>query len=125
MLLSGAVSFFHEVLWTRMLSHVLGSSIHAFGVMVASFLAGIALGGGVGAWLARTRTWADPGVRAEPARLRGHGGAPRSSCSNASCRRRIGSPQPPRSARSILLPLTFFIGITFPLAVRILAEQRG
>ena len=60
MLLSGAVSFFHEVLWTRMLSHVLGSSIHAFGVMVASFLAGIALGGGLGAWLARTRKWAVP-----------------------------------------------------------------
>ena len=29
-----------------MLSHVVGSSIYAFGVMVASFLAGIALGGG-------------------------------------------------------------------------------
>lgn len=55
MLLSGAVSFIHEVLWTRMLSHVLGGSIYAFGVMVASFLTGIAVGGGAGAWLARTR----------------------------------------------------------------------
>jgi hypothetical protein len=32
-----------------MLSHVVGSSIYAFGVMVASFLTGIALGGGLGA----------------------------------------------------------------------------
>src|SRR6185503_15724861 len=58
MLGSGAITFFHEVLWTRMLSHVLGSIIHAFGVMVASFLAGIALGGAVGARVARTRTLA-------------------------------------------------------------------
>ena len=56
MLLAGAVAFFQEVLWTRMLSHVVGSSIYAFGVMVASFLTGIAIGGGIGAALARTRT---------------------------------------------------------------------
>src|SRR6185436_13247865 len=47
MLLAGAVAFFQEVLWTRMLAHVVGSSIYAFGVMLASFLAGIALGGGL------------------------------------------------------------------------------
>src|SRR4029077_16173240 len=55
MLLAGAVAFFQEVLWTRMLAHVVGSSIYAFGVMVASFLAGIALGGAVGAAVAKTR----------------------------------------------------------------------
>ncbi len=49
MLLAGAVAFFQEVLWSRMLSHVVGSSVYAFGVMVASFLVGIALGGGIGA----------------------------------------------------------------------------
>ena len=55
MLLAGAVAFFQEVLWTRMLSQVVGSSIYAFGVMVASFLTGIALGGGLGAALGRNR----------------------------------------------------------------------
>ena len=54
MLLAGAVAFFQEVLWTRMLAHVVGSSIYAFGVMVASFLTGIA---------ARWRAWR--GCRAE------------------------------------------------------------
>ncbi len=54
MLLAGAVAFFQEVLWTRMLAHVVGSSIYAFGVMVASFLSGIALGGGIGAALGKT-----------------------------------------------------------------------
>jgi spermidine synthase len=55
MLLAGAVAFFQEVLWTRMLAHVVGSSIYAFGVMVASFLSGIALGGGIGAALGKNR----------------------------------------------------------------------
>src|SRR5687767_3317611 len=55
MLLAGAVAFFQEVLWSRMLSHVVGSSVYAFGVMVASFLVGIAAGGGLGAAIARTR----------------------------------------------------------------------
>ncbi len=56
MLLSGAVSFTHEVLWTRMLAQIVGSSIYAFGVMVGSFLSGIALGGAAGALLARDRS---------------------------------------------------------------------
>jgi spermidine synthase len=122
MLLSGAVSFFHEVLWTRMLSHVLGSSIHAFGVMVASFLAGIALGGGLGAWLARSRKWVVPAFAA----------------SQLACALTAGAafllmdrylPPPQRLAVTasfgafVLLPLTFFIGTTFPLAVRILADS--
>src|SRR6185295_8900143 len=42
MLVSGAASFIYEVLWTRMLSHILGGSIFAFATMVASFLLGIA-----------------------------------------------------------------------------------
>lgn len=56
LLLSGTVSFLHEVLWTRMLSHVIGSSLYAFGTMLASFLGGIAIGGAAGALLARSRT---------------------------------------------------------------------
>ena len=121
MLVSGAVSFFHEVLWTRMLSHVLGSSIHAFGVMVASFLAGIALGGSVGALFARTRERAIQSFAISQL-----------GCAVAA----VGAfllmdrliPPPHRLAATasfgvmLLLPLTFFIGTTFPLAVRILAN---
>ena len=122
MLLSGAVSFFHEVLWTRMLSHVLGSSIHAFGVMVASFLAGIALGGGVGALLAGTRRWAIPAFAISQL-----------ACAVTAVAAFVlisrYMPPPSRLATTasfgvmILLPLTFFIGTTFPLAVRILANS--
>lgn len=44
MLVSGGVSFTYEVLWTRLLGHILGDSVYAFSTMLASFLLGIALG---------------------------------------------------------------------------------
>jgi spermidine synthase len=122
MLLSGAVSFFHEVLWTRMLSHVLGSSIHAFGVMVASFLTGIALGGGVGALLARDRAGS---VRALA--LSQLGCAAAAAAAYLALERFL--PQGRGLARTalfgaaILMPLTLCIGASFPLAVRILAQR--
>ena len=52
MLLSGAVSFVYEILWSRLLAHVLGGSLVAFATMLAAFLGGIAIGGLLGARLA-------------------------------------------------------------------------
>ncbi|HVY79640.1 MAG TPA: fused MFS/spermidine synthase [Steroidobacteraceae bacterium] len=122
MLLSGAVSFFHEVLWTRMLSHVLGSSIHAFGVMVASFLAGIALGGGLGAWLARSRRWVVPAFALSQLAC-----AITAAAAYLLMDRFMPPPHRLTATASfgvaILMPLTFFIGTTFPVAVRILADS--
>ena len=43
--LSGAASFAYEIVWIRMLSMAVGSTVHAFELMLASFIAGIALGG--------------------------------------------------------------------------------
>jgi len=43
--LSGAASFAYEIIWIRMLSMAVGSTLHAFELMLASFVAGIALGG--------------------------------------------------------------------------------
>ncbi|MBI5494772.1 MAG: hypothetical protein HY904_07065 [Deltaproteobacteria bacterium] len=42
--LSGAVAMALEVLWARGLSMVVGSSVHAFSLMLAAFLTGLALG---------------------------------------------------------------------------------
>lgn len=42
---SGAASFIYEIVWIRMLSMAVGSTMHAFELMLASFIAGIALGG--------------------------------------------------------------------------------
>jgi spermidine synthase len=41
---SGFASLAYEVLWTRVLSLVLGSSVYAFTIMLATFLAGIGIG---------------------------------------------------------------------------------
>ena len=41
---SGVTSFSYEVIWSRLLGHLLGGSVEAFSTMLASFLLGIALG---------------------------------------------------------------------------------
>jgi len=122
MLASGAVTFFHEVLWTRMLSHVLGSSIHAFGVMVASFLAGIAIGGAVGARVARTRKAAHRAfsIAQLGCALAGIGGF---VLLERFMPAGHGLAETATFGALVLLPLTFCIGTTFPLAVRILAAD--
>lgn len=116
MCLAGAVAFVQEVLWTRLLAHVLGSGLHAFAVMVASFLAGIAIGGALGAALARQRQQAalllglafiGAAVFAAGAFLL-LGQQPRWNALYS------GLP---------LLPLTICIGATYPLAVRVLARD--
>ena len=43
--LTGLSSFIYEIGWIRMLSLVLGSSTHAFEIMLSAFILGIALGG--------------------------------------------------------------------------------
>lgn len=43
--LSGAASFIYEIVWIRMLSMAVGSTMHAFELMLSSFILGIALGG--------------------------------------------------------------------------------
>lgn len=41
---TGAASFIYEVVWIRMLSLVLGSTFHAFELMLSAFITGLALG---------------------------------------------------------------------------------
>lgn len=43
-LLTGSASFLYEIGWIRMLSLVLGSSTHAFELMLAAFILGLAIG---------------------------------------------------------------------------------
>lgn len=43
--LTGASSFLYEIGWIRMLSMVLGSSTHAFELMLSAFILGLAIGG--------------------------------------------------------------------------------
>jgi spermidine synthase len=42
-----------EVIWTRLLSIMMGSTVYTFSIILASFLAGLGIGSGAGAYLSR------------------------------------------------------------------------
>ena len=65
-LLSGVASFTYEVLWTRLLGHLLGGSVYAFATMLASFLVGIALGSAFAARRATHAATRRGGLRRAP-----------------------------------------------------------
>ena len=121
MLVSGANAFHYEVLWTRMLSHVMGGSLYAFAAMLAAFLTGIALGGGLAGPLARDRDRAALAFAAAQAAI---------AVLSVGVYFWMGPLIPEtRSAvtmagmaAAVMLPATVFIGATFPLAVRVLAR---
>ena len=122
MLVSGATAFLYEVLWTRMLTHVIGGSIYAFATMLAAFLIGIALGGGLAGKLAERRE--------------------RAAVAFAFAQVAVGLlsigvyawmelliPDTLTTwtlalfAVAVMLPATIFIGATLPLSIRVLARD--
>ena len=127
--LSGAVSFAYEVLWTRLLSHLLGGSLHAFATMLAGFLLGIALGSAVAARLATTRERARVGFAIAQLGIAATSYTVFALADRLpELARRLGAgfDDPLASAAlaaTALLPFTLFIGATFPFAVRVLADQ--
>ena len=52
--LSGAGALGAEVVWTRLMAMLLGSTVYVFSIILAVFLIGIAIGSGVGAGVARS-----------------------------------------------------------------------
>ena len=127
-LLSGAVSFTYEVVWTRLLGHFLGGSVYAFATMLASFLIGIALGSALAARRATDPARSARGfARAQIgvagfslAAFLGMGFLPELSEFVAS-RGLEGLWVEASLAALVLLPSTLCIGATFPFAVRVLA----
>ncbi len=122
MLVSGANAFFYEVLWTRMLTHVLGGSIYAFATMLAAFLTGIAIGGGFAGKFAATRDRAAYAfcITQIAVALLSIGVY---AWMQALIPEELTSQRLVIYAISVLLPATIFIGATFPLAVRVLAND--
>ena len=51
--LSGMCALAAEVIWTRLLSLMLGGTVYAFSIILAVFLVGLGVGSGCGAFLAR------------------------------------------------------------------------
>jgi spermidine synthase len=121
-LVSGAVAFVYEVLWTRLLSHVLGGSLYSFATMLAAFLSGIALGGGLAGRLAADRERAGLAFAASQLCV---------GFLSMAVYAWMGPLLPATQALServvyaiaVLLPATVFVGATFPLAVRVLARD--
>ena len=117
MLVSGAVSFTLEVLWTRLLTHLFGGTVYAFSIMLACFLAGIALGGLLAGGLARNRGRA--GRRFVAAQWL----IALLSLASYSCID-LWLPDGGLGGKAlyaflVIVPSTLFIGATYPLAVRI------
>jgi spermidine synthase len=124
MFVSGAVAFCYEVLWTRMLTHVLGGSLYAFATMLAAFLGGIALGGGLAGTLATSRERAAFAFAATQAAI---------ALSSIAAYAWMGPLIPPMRSTAelavyaalVMTPATVFIGATFPFAVRVLAPSEA
>lgn len=45
---SGAAALIYEVVWSRALANTIGGNVYAFSILLASFLAGLAIGGHIG-----------------------------------------------------------------------------
>ena len=122
MLASGIATFSYEVLWTRLLSHILGGSVVAFATMLASFLAGIAIGSAIASRLARSPeisqlafVFTQIGIAATSMLIYLQLDSFVPDVAGLS-----GNVIP---AVALLLPPTLFIGATFPLAVRMLSRS--
>jgi predicted membrane-bound spermidine synthase len=120
------------VLWTRLLSFVLGGSIYAFSTMLATFLTGIALGAAVASRTGRTAAGARTGfalaqwgtavfsLAAFHFADRLPGLADRLTAAGADTLL-VGA----ALSAAALLPGAICIGATFPFVVRILAGHAG
>jgi spermidine synthase len=131
LLVSGITSFTYEVVWTRLLGHVLGGSTYAFATMRATFLAGIALGAALAARMASSPMRAARGLAvAELAIAAGSLAAFRAMDHLPALALRLGAGRDPAQpgnvllAALVMLPSTLAIGATYPLAVRLLAHAR-
>ena len=127
MLISGSVAFAYEVLWARLLAHVLGGSMYAFATMLAAFLAGIAIGGLLGATVATERRKSCYWLACVQIGMGILTAITFSSIDRWSSatflREGLAMAGQVTVCGLILMPTTICLGTTFPLAVRSLAED--
>ncbi len=127
---SGFASFSYEVLWVRLLGQIVGSSVHAFATMLASFLVGIAAGAALASRVASSARRAGAGFAT--AQL----GIAALSVAAFAVVDRLPELSDFLSARGFdklwadtaismatLFPAALCIGATFPCAVRLLARR--
>ncbi len=122
MTLSGVATFTYEVLWTRLISHILGGSVPAFAVMLAGFLIGIAIGSAVAAKYAKSKQQARNGFILVQIGI-AVAAAITFYAINAFTPEKGGLYVNSLLSLALLLPSTLFVGATFPFAVRIFASS--
>lgn len=112
---SGFVSLGMEIIWSRMLVLYAGTSIYAFSAMLAAMLAGIGIGGRIGA---RVERWKDPLLALARLEL----GAALAIAFGLVAFRYVGYG---RFLPAIVVvgPTALFLGIAFPVAVRCYADK--
>ena len=130
MWVSGAVSFTYEVLWTRLLGHVLGGSSYAFATMLTTFLLGIAVGSAIASRMAssseraaRGFVWAQLGTAALSLLAFAAIDHMPDLSRAIEARNAVRLAADAAVAGATLLPGALCIGATYPLAVRVLARD--
>jgi spermidine synthase len=147
---SGFCALGYEVLWTRVLSLVIGASVYGFTVMLMAFLSGIALGSAAyGAWRRGWRAASRPRADDAPRSVAAFGGVQitigaaalvvthllRDLPAHALAlqTRLLGSTATFGARQGVDFALAFvylfvpafFMGVAFPMAARLRAERSG
>ena len=137
--LTGVASFLYEMAWIRMLSLVLGSSTHSFELMLAAFIFGLAFGG---LWIRRRIDQLTDSVRFLSRVLLIMGVLAALTIPSYNFTFNViawakSAFTPTESgytgfnllaqtlAMGLMVPVTFFAGMTLPLITRLLMEQRS
>jgi len=129
---SGLTSFTYEVLWVRLLEHLLGGSVYAFSTMLASFLLGITVGAAAASRYGDSRERAVAGFALAQLGIAafslGAFLAVDLIPELADRLRALGTSKlliDWTASTLTLFPAATLIGATFPLAVRILARDKA
>ena len=122
-LVSGAVSFSWEILWTRLLAPLLGGTVYAFATMLASFLVALALGSALAAPLASSPERARRGFAGAQIAIAILSLAAFAAAGNLPDLAPHGLLLMSVAVAGLILPAALAIGATFPFAVRILARD--
>ena len=121
-LLSGLVALALEIVWFRMLVQYLAATTYAFTTMLATVLAGIAIGGGIAATLLRKpRDWTAALARIQLVTALGVlASALFLGWSYARGWRTSGEWQ---ASAAAILPVSILMGLSFPVALQLAASQ--
>lgn len=120
---TGVLSFSLEVYWTRLLSHLMGGSTYAFAIMLASFLSGIAFGGWVGGKVSKNKRTAQKYYPIAQILIAITTLVAYLVIQNIGLNNTLTLYQNAVLVFCTLFPGAFFLGMTFPLLIKIIVVK--